>query len=898
MPHSPEPTGQRVLIRILVVLLFPVWAPALLLCQLLTGVLALLAFPAELVLLTLYQLVGLLWLPVTDRPELGADPAYLAHFRRGLWDDLGREWRWFRAEQTEHRRAFLLRLDHWFRGGRRANWCALGYPVAFLMLRLTVPFAVLLRAVALLAHLPAVLLLWAGWQLARIAVVVADRAHQLLPRGSTRCPHPGCEQLVRRPVHRCPACGQEHRDLRSGRYGLIRRACRCGARLPASPLFGAHRLDAHCPHCTRRLPRRWARNRIRTVVIAGGPSADRSAVQALALDQLDDLAAASGGHFRTDEPAGRTAELTGLRGRATLLAVLAPKGDVYTDQDRIDHAGLLDHADGVVLVLDPLAIEDVRRAGGGPARPLGEDSPDTLGRVLLKLKEPARRRTRRIVLLLDRPERLPAELAPLGTAPDQISDWLGHYASNLHSLLGQSGARVRYGAVGGAGEPDDPRPLARLLLWAGGRPAERRRLPRPPVHRPSASTRLSRRLHRAHRAAGAKSSPRLDLLTDVGLDYPTRRPDGWIPAGRRHGNPVSLRASRALLSAALAAVLVLPVFTPLPSFDPGGIWTAIDRQFHRLDKSTREIDAADATRALSWNPHASAGYVYTPHNEVALEPDLVLVEPASLKEAERYWTTFASSAHENWLAVDLGGPVPVTRVTVEFAWGELSPAFVPVNSPGYFKATIRPPAAYRLDYRLGADWKPLAQSAPSGRDVRLPTPVTTDAVRVVLPGNPDQQNAYGIKRVRVWTADSTALSLAPDGTVSDTAPAPVRLRIKNTFAHDLSIQVAEPQLPPGWTLQTPAKPSPPPTTIGGGDGLTLDWLVAPPGRPTTGSPGPIDFSVRITDDGRTATAYCRAVLDPDREHSAVYHLLPTACGSKTRTPVPDKTEGFTPTPAP
>jgi hypothetical protein len=57
-----------------------------------------------------------------------------------------------------------------------------------------------------------------------------------------------CFERVPYPAYLCPQCKAIHWDIRPGRYGVFRRTCECGRRMPTLLLFGtAKRLEAICP---------------------------------------------------------------------------------------------------------------------------------------------------------------------------------------------------------------------------------------------------------------------------------------------------------------------------------------------------------------------------------------------------------------------------------------------------------------------------------------------------------------------------------------------------------------------------------------------------------------------------------------------------------------------------
>lgn len=67
----------------------------------------------------------------------------------------------------------------------------------------------------------------------------------------TSCP--SCHLHVSYPSYGCsgPHCDRRHRDIRPGRYGVIKRRCACGTLLPTLLLTGSGdgRMTAYCPHC-------------------------------------------------------------------------------------------------------------------------------------------------------------------------------------------------------------------------------------------------------------------------------------------------------------------------------------------------------------------------------------------------------------------------------------------------------------------------------------------------------------------------------------------------------------------------------------------------------------------------------------------------------------------------
>ena len=75
-----------------------------------------------------------------------------------------------------------------------------------------------------------------------------DRSLLALRSIQSRCPN--CKERCIVPVFVCGNCGQPHRNLTPGPYGVAHRRCSCGARLATMYLTGRSRLEARCPRCS------------------------------------------------------------------------------------------------------------------------------------------------------------------------------------------------------------------------------------------------------------------------------------------------------------------------------------------------------------------------------------------------------------------------------------------------------------------------------------------------------------------------------------------------------------------------------------------------------------------------------------------------------------------------
>lgn len=400
--------------------------------------------------------------------------------------------------------------------------------------------AYLLIAVLLTVFAMAGAVVWlAAWGL-----VVAMESVLMLWRGIRQsCPYADCYRRIALPGYDCSACQQLHRRLLPNKFGLLRHDCRCGTSLSTTVLFGRHRgaAVAVCPHCDRRLPRRIGRVPIVTVPVVGGPAAGKSTLICLSVDSmrrtLDDAGArmsfaeqsqravfesaraalrdgGSVGKTVQRMPDGMMVDLE-LGGRADrILYIFDPAGESYVDAEGVEAQGYLDHAEGLLIVVDPLALDgvvrvltpaerdEVKAAVGGDEGMHGLGSPDVIvGRLLDLLRSRSRlSKLRRIAVVVSKADAL-VDLAvgrDLRDAAEGVTvrTWLEQVGwGNNVRLLEQSAPEIRYYR---SGLNMDSSPGADPFLWLGAvRPAAARRASESPE---SAARAISGGLPRGYRS--------------------------------------------------------------------------------------------------------------------------------------------------------------------------------------------------------------------------------------------------------------------------------------------------------------------------------------------------------------------------------------------------------------
>lgn len=256
--------------------------------------------------------------------------------------------------------------------------------------------AVLVAVVTAVQVLGAVLLAAAGF--AVILLLRGVDAALLRVRGiRMSCPH--CYRPIGYPAYRCPACGARHRDVRPGRYGLLRRRCHCDqALLPTLLLLGSHRLTAFCPHPGCGVPLADDTGTAAEVLlpIVGGHNAGKTQLMTAMVDAMAGAAARDGTGFEAaDRTTGhRLARLQsavsaggappptppGERPRAyslylrpdrepkRLVHLFDSAGETFYDSEVLAGLRYLGTSRTFVFVVDPLSIEAVWERLDGAAR--------------------------------------------------------------------------------------------------------------------------------------------------------------------------------------------------------------------------------------------------------------------------------------------------------------------------------------------------------------------------------------------------------------------------------------------------------------------------------------------------------------------------------------------------
>ncbi len=205
-------------------------------------------------------------------------------------------------------------------------------------------------------------------------------------RVATVCP--SCYHRSTLPNYICYHCEREHSDLRPGRYGIRKRTCLCGTKLPTSAFDQRHELHAICKNeeCKASL---WTKEATPFCFsIIGGPSSGKTSFVLSALRELEEKIAPERSwtmdflqsneeeyyHKQSNalklgkyphktaekKPFAYNVKLTNSNWKnSKLLYLYDPAGEVYRSSGELRSHAYLDYVDGYILMIDPFSLPEL-----------------------------------------------------------------------------------------------------------------------------------------------------------------------------------------------------------------------------------------------------------------------------------------------------------------------------------------------------------------------------------------------------------------------------------------------------------------------------------------------------------------------------------------------------------
>lgn len=219
---------------------------------------------------------------------------------------------------------------------------------------------------------------------------LVDRIYLTRKKIFTACHE--CKEKSLIPTYICPKCGAKHTNLTPGVYGILKRTCNCGEKLPTAFFNGRKNLEAECPHCGHKLTDRESRPIC--IPIVGGRSVGKTAfITAFSKEFIEKVAPSKGFdiEFYNEKKADIYKEITQdyitgstrMTDRPSdvnvassvsfsffvkhpefsperLVHVYDIAGEVFTDNNENEVQKQYEYCQGIVLIIDPFAIPSIR----------------------------------------------------------------------------------------------------------------------------------------------------------------------------------------------------------------------------------------------------------------------------------------------------------------------------------------------------------------------------------------------------------------------------------------------------------------------------------------------------------------------------------------------------------
>lgn len=217
-----------------------------------------------------------------------------------------------------------------------------------------------------------------------IILWVVDRIYILIHKIKNACPNPDCQSMFFIPVYECPECGVKHTKLIPSKYGIVKRRCQCGNKIPTTFLNGRSKLKAYCPACDSTLSGDTA-SRQYAFPIIGGPSVGKTCFINMAINQMiQDVSPAKNWELNfisdTEEREHSLAmnslnqgirlmktELNSLTAYQLMLKlpnesigrriyIYDISGEMFSSSSDVQHNLAYSYANGFIFIIDPLTL--------------------------------------------------------------------------------------------------------------------------------------------------------------------------------------------------------------------------------------------------------------------------------------------------------------------------------------------------------------------------------------------------------------------------------------------------------------------------------------------------------------------------------------------------------------
>ncbi|MDP8228698.1 MAG: hypothetical protein P9M15_04530 [Candidatus Electryoneaceae bacterium] len=218
-------------------------------------------------------------------------------------------------------------------------------------------------------------------------VWLVDRGYRVWHRIFTACPY--CHHKSDLPYYICPKCNAKHSRLIPSSYGIMKRVCRCGQKLPTNFFNGRSSLEPICPSCSRAIGKDFGTVPPICIPLIGGPSVGKTCFLIASVREFMEKFAPQQGwnvrfpdqgddemHYKklsSNFESGIEPEKTGeLTPRAFNFFVSDPRwkmekliyfydsaGEAFRSSSDLSKHSFYEYLHGFILIIDPFSIREL-----------------------------------------------------------------------------------------------------------------------------------------------------------------------------------------------------------------------------------------------------------------------------------------------------------------------------------------------------------------------------------------------------------------------------------------------------------------------------------------------------------------------------------------------------------
>ena len=225
-----------------------------------------------------------------------------------------------------------------------------------------------------------------------VIVAFFDFVYRAIKRISSVCPN--CQYRFDLPTYICPSCGRKHTRLVPSKYGIFKRKCLCGTKLPTTFFNGRQKLKSVCTKCEFSFDYKSSSgDQVEICIpVVGGASAGKTCFINMAIAQIQQSVANKKGYnfeylanglneyedIVQGMKRGYLPEKTSDMRLKYYQFYLTPKdekikrlvsicdvgGEIYADGNMIGNQIGFRYANAFIIVIDPLSITEFRKEIG------------------------------------------------------------------------------------------------------------------------------------------------------------------------------------------------------------------------------------------------------------------------------------------------------------------------------------------------------------------------------------------------------------------------------------------------------------------------------------------------------------------------------------------------------